>query len=334
MSDLSKHNKTELIAALSKLEIKFTRKDTKKVLLSKLQEYIEENENGLETVKQTLEESSGASGEGDEEEITIVDSEDEDDITDAKIAAEDLGEEEDEDEDDKDYQAPPPFNVKDWVVDPLISIYEQGVDKFYEIGDCVGLTFTNYSSKLRQQLSSTVTLNYLELVIELAVFLYQFVSIVPLNENKLIPQSIIPNLPFLGTSTVSTFEITELFTSKAISIFFFWVVTSILGPLVISYYLNFTRRIVEFEEETLLFRVYDFDPFIFAISKVFLFYLVGHEYNLLQLVEGGNILCAIKNQFLIYSQLYAKFTLSFGNWPYVIGGVNVLIALYSQFEEY
>ena len=70
--------------------------------------------------------------------------------------------------------------------------------KIYEFTDNVGITYLNQSEKLRDQLSSTVTLNYLQIGVELLIFIYTFIRVVPLNENNLIHQIFHDNIPYLS----------------------------------------------------------------------------------------------------------------------------------------
>ncbi|RLV96523.1 hypothetical protein JA1_000069 [Spathaspora sp. JA1] len=330
MSSFSNFKKAELVTVLKKLDVHTISKDTKKVLVDKLTLYATQHHNGASTIQKLLQEVAEFREEGDgdedvtavEEDVELIDSEDDEDDDD----------DEEEDKEDKDYNAPPPLNLSA-VVDPLIQFYEQFVDKVYEYTDKFGLTYTEYSAQLRQQLSSTVTLNYIELALEFVVYLFFYVPIVPLNQNKLIPQVALDNIPALATCTFPSAQVTALIAYDPIVTLVFWLLSSISLPLVLSYYFNFTRRIFEFEEDTVLFRVYAFDPFVFALSKVFVYYLVEQS-AFVNFSSQTCLLATIFNKFLAQLGVYNAFTSTLGNWPYVIGGGNALIALYSQFEEY
>ncbi|EGW30381.1 uncharacterized protein SPAPADRAFT_63227 [Spathaspora passalidarum NRRL Y-27907] len=339
MSSFTTYKKADLVTVLKKLDIHTVSKDTKKVLVDKLTVYAEKSANGAATVQKLLQELADAreegEGEGDEdvtaveEEVEVIETEDDDEEGDEE---EDEEEGEEDDQEDKDYNAPPPLNFRA-VFDPVLQYYEQFVDRVYECTDKIGVTYTDYSAQLRQQLSSTVTLNYLELILEFAVYLAYYVPLVPLNKNALIPQVVLDNVPFLATSTLPSAQVTTLFAYDPLITLVFWLLTSIAFPLVLSYFFNFTRRIFEFEEDTVLFRVYAFDPFIFALSKIFVYYLVEQS-AFVNYSTGTCWLATTTNHILAHLGIYNTFTAVLGNWPYVIGGGNALIALYSQFEEY
>ncbi|KAI5969820.1 hypothetical protein CANMA_001110 [Candida margitis] len=353
MSEFAKFKKADLSQVLKKLGVRTTAKDVKKVLVEKLDAYLGQHPKDVSQVRKILEETGA--NEGDEEEITVVeigenddddDSDDDDDDDDSEEGSEDDDAEEEEEEeileaalveeseeDDKDYQAPPPLNLKEFVLDPIIATSENAIDKFYEFTDCVGITYLEHTEKLRDQLSSTITLNFLELILEFAVFLYNFTTVVPLNENKLIHQFFHDNIPFLATSKLPSIEFIQLFDFKAVATFATWIVFAIVSPSIIAYFVNFTSRVIEIDDDEYLLRIYSFDPFIFAVAKILIYYFVGQS-SLIQFATADCWVSALKNRLLLHLGLYHTFAATLGTLPYVLGGVNVLIALYSQFEEY
>ena len=94
---------------------------------------------------------------------------------------------------------------------------------------------------------------------------------VPLNENNLIHQIFHDNIPYLSIITWPSLEISSIFQYKSIITFIIWSITSIIIPSIVSYFINFTSRVIEIEDDEYLFRVYSFDPFIFALSKILTF---------------------------------------------------------------
>ncbi|KAL6454079.1 hypothetical protein SBY92_003536 [Candida maltosa Xu316] len=338
MSDLENYTKAELGNLLKKLRISFASKTTKKALISKIEQFVTENPDQYDFVQAFLkdeeEEQDDEQEDDDDEEGDEDDDEEEgDDDEDEEEEGEEIDEEEDDEENDKDYEAPPPLNLKEWVVDPIIAKSENIIDKFYQFTDNVGITYLHESEKLRDQLSSTVTLNYATILVEFLIFIYNFVKVVPLNENNLVHQIFHDNLPFVSSSEFPTLEITGLFDYKSIVTFSIWLSTSVLIPLVISYFVNFTSRVIEIEDDEYLFRVYSFDPFIFSLSKVLTYYFIGQSI-LIEFATKECIISSLFNKALINLGLYHTFAASLGNLPYILGGVNVLIALYAQFEEY
>ncbi|CCG24571.1 hypothetical protein CORT_0F03470 [Candida orthopsilosis Co 90-125] len=346
MSEFSKFKKADLSQVLKRLGIRTTAKDVKKVLVEKLDAYLAKNPKDVNAVKKFLEEVGA--NEVDEEEVTVIeagDDDDDDSDDDEEDSEDDDADEEEEeerleailveeeDEDDKDYQAPPPLNLKEFILDPIIATSENAIDKFYELTDSVGITYLEHTEKLRDQLSSTITLNFLELGLEFLIYLYNFTNIVPLNENKLIHQFFHDNIPLLAKSQLPSLELIGLFDFKAIATFATWVVFAIISPSIISYFINFTSRVIDIEDDEYLLRIYSFDPFIFALAKILVYYFVGQS-SIIEFATTESWASALWNKALLHLGLYHTFAATLGTLPYVLGGVNVLIALYSQFEEY
>ncbi|EDK46565.1 hypothetical protein PVL30_005477 [Lodderomyces elongisporus] len=347
MSSFSGYRKADLSSLLKKIGVHTVSKDTKKIMVEKLDNFVAKNPDQIPLVNKILEEIGA--NEADEEEVTVVEEavadvkeennndngEEGEEEEEEEEEEDDEEEEEDEDdeEDDKDYNAPPPLNLKETIIDPILAKSEVAIDKFYEFTDSVGITYLDTTERLRDQLSSTVTLNFLEILVEFLFYLYNFTSVVPLNKNKFIHQFFHDNIPYLAESTFPSIEITSLFQYKAIATGITWILFAIVVPSITSYFVNFTSRVIEVEEDEYLFRVYSFDPFIFAIVKVLTYYLVGQS-TLIDLSTQEYFFSGLQNRLLVHLGLYHTFASTLGSLPYVLGGVNVLIALYSQFEEY
>ncbi|KAI5964482.1 hypothetical protein KGF57_000974 [Candida theae] len=343
MSEFSKFKKADLSQVLKRLGVRTTAKDVKKVLVEKLDAYLAHKPKDVNAVRKFLEELGA--NEVEEEEVTVIeagdnddddDDEDEDDDDDEEEEVEEEGVilvAEDDDEEDKDYQAPPPLNLKEFILDPIIATSENAIDKFYEFTDSVGITYLEHTEKLRDQLSSTVTLNFLELALEFIIYLYNFTTIVPLNKNQLIHQFFHDNIPYLAHSQLPSLELIGLFEFKSLATLATWILFAIISPSVVSYFVNFTSRVIEIDDDEYLLRIYSFDPFIFALSKILIYYFVGQS-SIIEFATAECWLSALKNKALLHLGLYHTFAATLGTLPYVLGGVNALIALYSQFEEF
>ena len=171
-----------------------------------LDDFVEKHPEELDNIEKILQTEEDEDDDDDEEdedivEVVKIDGEEDEDEDDEEEEEEEAEDDEEEEEDDKDYEAPPPLNLKEWVVDPIIAQSETFIEKFYEFTDNVGITYLNQSEKLRDQLSSTVTLNYLQIGVELLIFIYTFIRVVPLNENNLIHQIFHDNIPYLSIIT-------------------------------------------------------------------------------------------------------------------------------------
>ena len=73
---------------------------------------------------------------------------------------------------------------------------------------------------------------------------------------------------------------------------------------------------------------------LFLLYQNFNLYFIG-QFVLIEFATCECFISAIFNKTLLNIGLYQSFaTNNLGTLPYVLGGVNVLIALYAQFEEY
>ena len=326
MSDYQNYKKADLVSVLKKLEIHTVSKDTKKVLVDKLDEYVNDHpEDGTLTIQSILEEGADEKTLN-EEEVEVADADEDEDEEDEEA--------EDAEEKDIDYEAPPPLSLKEWVVDPIIDKSEVLIQKVYNFTDCVGITYLEYSDELRERLSKAVTLNFAELLAEVIYFYHSFVPYVALKDNALNHQLFKDNVKFLATSNIPTPEITALWDCKVGLVFASWLVTAVILPLTVSYYINFSRRVLVFDGvEGLIDRIYKYDPFVFALAKVLVFYFVKSTGTVTLYARDG-VLNAIANYILISVGYYGQFTHALGGFPIVVGLANVAIALYSQFEDY
>ncbi|GEQ72637.1 hypothetical protein JCM33374_g6324 [Metschnikowia sp. JCM 33374] len=367
MSEFKSYKKADLAKVASKVGIKVLSKDTKQSLLAKIEQFLEEsperakdlidNDDDLEVVTLVDENDATEDEEDDEQEDDEQeDDEQEDDVDEADDNEDDEenGEDEleDDDEDDKDYNAPPPINLKEWIVDPTIAVIEAAHDKVLQVTDAIGVTTLECNAELRESLSKTVTLNYLEAAAEVSHFLYHYVPLVPIKDNQSVHQVFRDNIPQLNSWSWSVPDITALYSFSVISIFSNWVIYAVALPLLISYYINFTRRVVvlessehieddnediseDFSESVqVVIRAYKYDPFIFALSKVLIYYFIHKNGALVALDSVPGVLHAFKNLLFIQLGVYHTFLTNLGSFPLIAGLANVVIGLYSQFEDY
>jgi hypothetical protein len=332
MSDYNHYKKADLVNVLKKLEIHCYAKDTKKVLVDKLDAYVQQHPlDGELTVQGLLEQDAD-----DQKTLTEphVDDEEEDEEEEENDEENDDVNDDDADKDDDDFEGPP-LDLKQWLVDPVIDFTECAYSKVLELTDSVGITTTDFSEDLRDRLSKTVTLAYLELFVEFVCFVYTFLPVVELSDNALNHHLLEDSLPWLGTSSWWTPDFTALISCKVVSTFLIWVVSSIILPGGISYFINFSKRVLVFDgEEGLIARIYTFDPFVFSLSKVLIFYFISGRSSLTTLSTLGGICNAVHNYFAIQLGLYSSFASVLGSLPIVLGLTNVAIALYAQFEDY
>ncbi|CUM65180.1 uncharacterized protein PRCAT00002808001 [Priceomyces carsonii] len=315
MSDLNSYKKADLVNVCKKLDIPTLAKDTKKVLTEKVESYISEyGEDGVLAVQGILQDKE------DEDEETLAEEE----------------EETEEEKEDNDYEDSAPINLKEWIIDPIIEKSEAALTKVYEFTDKVGITTVDFNDELRDQLSKSITLNYLEISFEFLYFLYTYIPLVALSENPLVHQVLKDNIEFFDKSDIPTPNLLSLVNYNTISTFFTWALTSIFVPLVVSYYVNFSKRVIVLDEEAgIIARIYRYDPFIFALVKVLIFYFVTKNYDSLTTLNSyRGIFNALKHHILLQLGVYGKFTETLGNFPLIIGVSNILVAIYSQFEDY
>lgn len=339
MSDFKSFKKADLFKVAKKVGLAVRAKDTKLSLLEKIEQFIEESP---EKARDLIESAEADDDDDDEEETaTLIEendaTEDEDDDEEVEVEASVVVEE--EEDEDKDYNAPPPVNLKEWVVDPAIDLYETAVDKVLAFTDNVGITTAEYNDDLRDSLSKTVTLNYLELAVEVGYFLYKYVPVVPVRKNPLVHQVFKDNIPYLNYSSWPSPDLTALWDWHVFFILGNWTLYAVAVPLLVSYYVNFSRRVVVIEDDddedvSFVVRLFKFDPFIFALVKVLIFYYIFKHAALHTLVEFSGILLALKSHLLVQLGLYHTFIVGLGNFPLVIGLANVAIGLYAQFEDY
>lgn len=333
MSELQSLKKAELNEICQRLGIHALTKDTKKVLIEKVTEYISKNgDAGVEAVQAALDAEIDDTETLTEQVVAAIAEDDDDDEEDDDEEEEE--EEDDEEKDDKDYVAGPPLDLKAWVVDPVIEFYEQSYDKVLEYTDSVGITTIDFNGELRESLSKAITLNYLEVAFELLLFIYTFVPLVAVKDNDSIHQIFKDNILCLAKCNFEIPDVSELFAYGPLATLLAWSLVSIAGPLIVSYYINFTRRLITFEDDTEFFaRIYTFDPFTFALSKVLFFYFLSTPVHF-DIIKDGGFLGFVQNNYYILTDYFAKFATELGVFPLIIGIANVFVAIYSQFEEY
>lgn len=320
MVDLTSYKKADLIDVARKLDLAVNTKDTKKLLIEKLEAYISE---------------AGPEGEAlIEASLEVEEQEDDDDDDEETLAEKDEIVEVDEEDEDKEYKGPPIDVLK--FFDPVIDYFEQYYSKLLDFTDSVGITTLEYNEELRENLSKTITLNYIEIAFEIAYFFYMYVPLVAVKDNSSIHPLLRENIPILSKCSLPLPDLTYLINFKILSITFNWALAAIVIPLGLSYYFNFTRRSLIIDDDTsVMLRIYKYDPFIFALSKVIIFYFIVYSSNnLITLNSYSNIFKALETQVLIHLGFIKEFNSLLGNFPLVLGIANVVIGLYAQFEDF
>lgn len=312
MSDLNTFKKADLLSVARKVGIHVLTKDTKKVLVEKLNSFIQSNpEEALEAIR-SIEQSND--DDDDDEGHTLVEEEE-------SVIIEDEVKN-DDDEADEDYNAPPPINIKAKVIDPIIEHWENLIDKVYEFTDKVGITTLTYNDELRENLSRSITLNYIQFITEFVYFLYLTIPWVAVKDNGSIHQIFKDNIEYLSESEIPLPDLSVFLSPSIIAAVFLWVITALVVPFVTSYYINFSRRVLAFDDdESIVARIYKYDPVVFALSKSLIyFFIIKNSNAVLEFSE-----CTTK---------YISFLGELGSFPLVIGVANVVIGIYSQFEDY
>lgn len=330
MSELQSLKKAELNEICHRLGIHALSKDTKKVLIDKVTEYIAKNgDAGVEAVQAALDaeiDDTETLTEQVEAAVAAAEADEDDD--------EEEGDDEDAEEKDADYQEGPPLDLKAYIVDPAIQFYEDSLAKILELTDSVGITSVDINGELRENLSKSVTLNFLELVVEFGFYLYYFVPLVAIKDNESIHQIFKDNILFLAESDLEIPDISALFAYGPLATFFSWLTIAVIAPLIASYYINFTRRLITFEDDTEFFaRIYTSDPFTFALSKLLFFYFLATSYHK-DFSKSEGFFTFVFNHVILHQDYFQKFATVLGGFPIVVGLANVLVAIYSQFEEY
>lgn len=334
MSEYKHYKKADLAHAAKRIGVQVRSKDTKQSLLEKIELFIEENPDQAKLLMDladdeleaaTLVGNDATEEEDEEDEVLVLDQEEP--IPD--------------DEDDKDYNAPPPIDLKELVVDPAIGAFESAYSRVLAFTDRVGMSTLEANDDLRESLSRTVTLNYLELAVELSYFLYLHVPLVAVKDNALVHQVLKDNIPRLRSSTWPLPDVSALWNVSVALVAGNWVLYAIALPLLVSYYVNFSRRVVviededeEEEDESFVVRLYKYDPFVFAVAKALIYYFVAAHGALTVVDEFHGLRHLVKNYFFIHLGLFHRFVTALSGFPFVVGVANIVVGLYSQFEDY
>lgn len=348
MSEFEGLKKMDLARFVRKLGHHVRSKDTKLNLLEKLYAYKEVNPEGYQELVDSIESTEDA------ETATLVgDDATEDEEEDETDVAEDIAEE-------KPYDAPPPIDFNEYIVDPVTAFFKEAYFKYFGYDDL--------NDVLRLHLSSAANLAQLELAFEVLYFLYVFVPIVDVRKNKFLPQLFKDNMSFITVFP----DFSTLFKWNVISVLLQWVLYAVVAPGLVSYYINFTRKTVvleasgdeDYEEDdeeiiaeveveedeedddeddedypvddedlTFLVRFHKYDPVIFSLAKVVIFYFIVNNGILNHLDVHKDATYVLTNFVHKHFGFYHDFVADLGNFPLVLGAANIIVGLYSQFED-
>ena len=103
-----------------------------------LDDFVEKHPEELDNIEKILQTEEDEDDDDDEEdedivEVVKIDGEEDEDEDDEEEEEEEAEDDEEEEEDDKDYEAPPPLNLKEWVVDPIIAQSETFIENFMNL---------------------------------------------------------------------------------------------------------------------------------------------------------------------------------------------------------
>lgn len=324
MSEFEGLKKIELARYVRKLGLSVRSKDTKLNLLEKLNNYKEENPKGYEMLVESF------NADDDTGSVTLVEeigvTEDEDDDDDETDVADD-----DDSDDDKIHRGRPPLDL----MEPMVNFFKRTFEKFYNCEE-------DLNDQIRLSLSSIVNLTYMELALEVVFFLYLHVPMVPLKDIKYLPMAVKNLISFSSHFP----DLTQLLQFSVISIFLQWLFYAVLLPGVLSYYINFTRKVVvletteededeeENDEYSFVVRLHKHDPVIFSLAKIVIFYFFVKSGAFIPSEYYDSVFGTLSKFLYVHMNFYRTFAFGLGKFPLVLGAANVVIGLYSQFEDF
>ncbi|KAH3673657.1 hypothetical protein WICMUC_003560 [Wickerhamomyces mucosus] len=218
--------------------------------------------------------------------------------------------------------------VQDYVIEKYEDFNEYVADKSDETYD----SFFTKSHKLRKQLSTADSINYLTNAIELGLILYQTVPLIELGNAPFFDQDILEK--YFGNYIKSSWLIVDfraLIQFKFLFTLFTWFTLSYILPSIGSYYFNFIAK---------KSKKHAFDPLTFALFKLLLahVFLTGNvSFNNVAndaqvwaeehgLLENASYLTHLQAH-LFHSSITLRLIL--GQIPFIHGFIGVLVSLYT-----
>lgn len=377
MSEFESFKKSDLVSLIKKAGYHVRSKDTKLNLLEILDTIRKEDP----SIYAGLLESVAADDADDADALTLVEAADatDDEIKETEVVEEIEIVDGEESSEDKKYNAPPPIDLQEYLVDPVAAAIKNIFGKYF--------IFDELNDDLRLYFSSVQNLAKLELGTELFYFLYLFVPLVKVQKNNFLPQLLKDNMSFVEKFP----DFSVLIKPDISSVLVQWALFSILVPAAISYYINFTRRVVvlesdddadedyEFEETyepvdtedveeeeaeeeedeeeeeeeeddddedevidfgeekddlTFVVRMHDYDPIIFVLAKIVIFYFIINNRALAPIDSYEGVYHILKKFVGNHYGFYQDYATELGSFPLVIGAATVVIGLYSHFEDF
>jgi hypothetical protein len=236
--------------------------------------------------------------------------------------------EDNEGEDDKEYT--PKFQfftvIKDWSIEKWENSYDYALDQVDDFVDNVQYN----SNSLKKALSTADSVNTITSIVEFVLLLRNQVPTIKLSEATFLDQQILGKYTNYIDLDWPVFDFSALIDFKFALVVISWLLLTIVGPLIGSYYFNFIGK----KQKKV-----KFDPLVFNLVKLLFsyFFLSGavsfedvknnaqvwaDEHGLLE----QTTLCQKARAHLFHNSITLRLVL--GNTPFISGFIGVLVALY------
>lgn len=234
---------------------------------------------------------------------------------------------------DLDYQGPPPIEILPPIIDFLIEKYEIFLEFYYMIADSFENFFFSKTQCFKNKITKLIVLIFFELFCECIQF-HSYCSTLNVIKND----SMIyfkKNSFLLGLKSFLLFDYHNLFGIKNsfFPTFFVWFLITLLFPMMFSYYFNFTKKIIRIKKNKKKKKIFTFDPFIFSLSKVLIYCSIKYS-KIEKYIEYRNSSDNVKQSFYSFFENYLLYSKQSGVLSLILCSGNILIALYSRFEEF
>lgn len=212
-------------------------------------------------------------------------------------------------------------SAKSKASDLYSSTVDSIADSYYDSIDFL----SDKSDAFREFSSSPMSIGAVEILIEFFYLISYYTEFTTVGKSKLVPALIKDNLnkQFLKYPVL---DLCNYFKFNVIAVFHLWGFITILAPLIVSYYINFTKTGKTYKAT--------FDPYIFTLTKclLVLFALKSEvtfstvKDDVIYKIAGGSLLEGFK-AFILEGDLQLR--LLFGPTTLVANFVIASIALYA-----